>query len=246
MAPTKVRLTLSYSREEVDFEGKLAKAVPLTGMIEIELHDDPAKAPRPFVGGKPASFNYAPIACANFANLVAGELRFPGASVVDMPPGAGMTPSEDKRRFRDLDAPMLRRAIEEARKWKKDGGQGGFYDGLAFHRLVPDFVMQGGDPRGDGRGGPGYSIADDKEFGHNWERTVAMANAGPNTAGSQFFINLKDSSGGDLEGGLDGKHVVFGHVVSGWGVVQEISLMRTGPGEKPVGDVRIMRAEIMP
>ena len=96
----------------------------------------------------------------------------------------------------------------------------GFYDGVTFHRVIPDFVVQGGDPTGTGRGGPGYRIAD--EFDNPVQKhiygAVSMANAGPNTNGSQFFIVLNP----DNCKHLDGRHTVFGKVIQGMDVVEKI------------------------
>src|SRR3954463_9340777 len=110
----------------------------------------------------------------------------------------------------------------------------GFYDGVIFHRVIPDFMIQGGDPTGTGSGGPGYQFED--EFNdHKVERgALAMANAGPNTNGSQFFIVTAEATPW-----LDGKHTVFGRVTSGMDVVDEISKVDTGPGDRPSDDVRI-------
>jgi peptidylprolyl isomerase len=118
----------------------------------------------------------------------------------------------------------------------------GFYDNTIFHRVINDFMIQGGDPEGTGRGGPGYTIKD--EFTHkggnkNNRGTIAMANAGPNTGGSQFFINLVDNNY------LDSKHAVFGEVVSGMDVVDKIAAVQTGAGDKPVKDVVIIKASIL-
>ena len=93
----------------------------------------------------------------------------------------------------------------------------GFYDGLTFHRVVPQFVIQGGDPEGTGRGGPGYKFADEPVKGEYTEGAVAMANAGPDTNGSQFFICLSD-----LKGSLPKQYNLFGQVSSGMDAVQAI------------------------
>ena len=107
----------------------------------------------------------------------------------------------------------------------------GFYDGVIFHRIVPGFVIQGGDPGGDGRGGPGYSFRDELGTGRDYSRgTVAMANAGPNTNGSQFFICLDDV-------GLPNAYTIFGKVTDGMDVVHEIGQVETGPGDRPREDV---------
>jgi peptidyl-prolyl cis-trans isomerase B (cyclophilin B) len=127
----------------------------------------------------------------------------------------------------DDDAP---KTVENFKKLAGDG----FYDGVIFHRVIPDFMIQGGDPTGTGRGGPGYQFED--EFNdHPVERgALAMANAGPNTNGSQFFIVTAGSCPW-----LDGKHTVFGKVTSGMDVVDEISNLDTGAGDKPRDEVRI-------
>jgi len=110
----------------------------------------------------------------------------------------------------------------------------GFYNGVIFHRIIPDFMIQGGDPTGTGSGGPGYQFED--EFNENLvERgALAMANAGPNTNGSQFFIVTADACPW-----LDGKHTVFGRVISGMEVVDAIEKVETGSNDRPLEDVRI-------
>ena len=130
------------------------------------------------------------------------------------------------------DAP---KTVENFVKLARDG----FYDGLIFHRVIPDFMIQGGDPTGTGSGGPGYSFED--EFNqHNVERgALAMANAGPNTNGSQFFVVTADSCPW-----LDGKHTVFGKVTSGLDVVDTISELPSDARDKPNEDAIIERIEI--
>jgi peptidyl-prolyl cis-trans isomerase B (cyclophilin B) len=110
----------------------------------------------------------------------------------------------------------------------------GFYDGVIFHRVIPDFMIQGGDPTGTGSGGPGYQFGD--EFNdHKVERGVlAMANAGPNTNGSQFFIVTADACPW-----LDGKHTVFGRVTGGMDVVEAIEATPTGAQDRPIDEVVI-------
>jgi cyclophilin family peptidyl-prolyl cis-trans isomerase len=132
----------------------------------------------------------------------------------------------------DDDAP---KTVENFKKLAGDG----FYDGVIFHRVIPDFMIQGGDPTGTGRGGPGYTFED--EFNdHPVERgALAMANAGPNTNGSQFFIVTADSCPW-----LDGKHTVFGRVTEGMDVVDEISNVSTAGGDRPREDVVIERVEL--
>ena len=115
----------------------------------------------------------------------------------------------------------------------------GFYDGLVFHRVIRDFMIQGGDPEGTGRGGPGYTFED--EFNHHKvERgALAMANAGPNTNGSQFFIVTTTAAPW-----LDGKHTVFGRVTGGMEAVDAIEAQPTGAGDRPLEDVVIERVEL--
>lgn len=118
----------------------------------------------------------------------------------------------------------------------------GFYDGVIFHRIIPGFMIQGGDPTGTGMGGPGYKIKD--EFsGTNLDRndrgTISMANAGPNTGGSQFFINLVDNNF------LDGRHPVFGKVIEGIEVVDKISNVETDSQDRPVQEVVIIKASVI-
>jgi cyclophilin family peptidyl-prolyl cis-trans isomerase len=117
--------------------------------------------------------------------------------------------------------------------FKKLAGDG-FYDGVIFHRVIPDFMIQGGDPTGTGSGGPGYQFEDEFNDHKVVRGALAMANAGPNTNGSQFFIVTADACPW-----LDGKHTVFGRVASGMDVVDEISGVETGPGDRPRDDVRI-------
>jgi len=117
--------------------------------------------------------------------------------------------------------------------FKKLAGDG-FYDGVVFHRVIPDFMIQGGDPTGTGSGGPGYTF-EDQINEHRVERgALAMANAGPNTNGSQFFIVTADSCPW-----LDGKHTVFGRVTDGMDTVDAISDVDRDSRDKPHADVKI-------
>jgi len=118
----------------------------------------------------------------------------------------------------------------------------GFYNGVVFHRVIDGFMIQGGDPKGTGMGGPGYTIKD--EFTHssldkNNRGTISMANAGPNTGGSQFFINLVNNNY------LDGKHPVFGKVIEGMDVVDKIAKVPTNSQDRPIKEVKIIRAYVL-
>ena len=115
----------------------------------------------------------------------------------------------------------------------------GFYNGVIFHRVIKDFMIQGGDPTGTGMGGPGYSIKDEFSKNNRNDRgTISMANAGPNTGGSQFFINLVNNNY------LDRKHPVFGKIVKGMDVVDKIGSSKTDAGDRPVNRVVINKATI--
>ena len=130
------------------------------------------------------------------------------------------------------DAPKTVENFEElARK--------GFYDGTTFHRVIDDFMIQGGDPRGDGTGGPGYTFEDEPNDHRVVRGALAMANAGPNTNGSQFFIVTADECSW-----LDGKHTVFGRVANGMETVDAISNLPTDAGDKPREDAVIERIDL--
>ena len=115
----------------------------------------------------------------------------------------------------------------------------GFYDGLVFHRVIPDFMIQGGDPRGDGTGGPGYTFEDEPNEHRIVRGALAMANAGPDTNGSQFFIVTADECPW-----LDGKHTVFGRVTGGMEVVDAISALPRDARDRPREEARIERIEL--
>jgi peptidyl-prolyl cis-trans isomerase B (cyclophilin B) len=115
----------------------------------------------------------------------------------------------------------------------------GFYDGLTFHRVIPDFMIQGGDPKGDGTGGPGYTFDDESNQLRVERGAVAMANSGPNTNGSQFFIVTADACPW-----LDGKHTVFGRVTEGQDVVDRISKVDRDDRDRPRTPVQMERVEI--
>jgi peptidylprolyl isomerase len=116
----------------------------------------------------------------------------------------------------------------------------GFYDGIIFHRVIDGFMIQGGDPEGTGMGGPGYAIKDEFTKSNKNDRgTIAMANSGPNTGGSQFFINLVNNNF------LDEMHPAFGKVVNGMDVVDAIGKVKTDANDRPLKEVKIIRARII-
>ncbi len=130
------------------------------------------------------------------------------------------------------DAP---KTVDNFEKLSKDG----FYDGITFHRVIPDFMIQGGCPRGDGTGGPGYEFEDEPNE-HRVERgALAMANRGPDTNGSQFFIVTTEAAPW-----LDGKHTVFGRVTAGMDVVDEISGVDRDGTDRPREPVTIDRVDL--
>ena len=133
----------------------------------------------------------------------------------------------------DDDAP---KTVENFRKLAQDG----FYDGVIFHRVIPDFMIQGGDPTGTGSGGPGYTFEDEFNQHKVIRGALAMANSGPNTNGSQFFIVTADATPW-----LDGKHTVFGRVTDGMDVVDAISAVDRDARDKPNEDVVIERVEVL-
>ena len=132
----------------------------------------------------------------------------------------------------DDDAPTT---VENFRKLATDG----FYDGVVFHRVIPDFMIQGGCPQGTGTGGPGYTFEDEINDHKVVKGALAMANAGPDTNGSQFFIVTREEASW-----LDGKHTVFGRVVEGMDAVDAIENTEKGPGDKPLEPVTIDRLEV--
>jgi len=114
-----------------------------------------------------------------------------------------------------------------------------FYNGVIFHRVIPDFMIQGGDPTGTGRGGPGYTFEDEANDHPVVRGALAMANAGPNTNGSQFFIVTTEAAPW-----LNGKHTVFGRVTDGMDVVDAISAVDTDGSDRPRADVIIERVDV--
>jgi peptidyl-prolyl cis-trans isomerase B (cyclophilin B) len=134
----------------------------------------------------------------------------------------------------DEDAP---KTVENFRKLASEH----FYDGIIFHRVIPDFMIQGGCPQGTGTGGPGYTFEDEFNQHKVVRGALAMANAGPNTNGSQFFLVTVDSAPW-----LDGKHTVFGQVTAGMDAVDAIEGVETGANDRPVDPPKIESIELDP
>ncbi len=155
-------------------------------------------------------------------------LEWPAVSSATMHTNAGAIELE----LFDEDAP---KTVENFRKLAADG----FYDGLIFHRVISDFMIQGGCPEGTGTGGPGYEFEDEINEHKIVRGALAMANAGPNTNGSQFFIVTTDAAPW-----LDGKHTVFGRVSDGMDAVDAIESTPTGGGDRPVEPQTIDRIEL--
>jgi peptidylprolyl isomerase len=158
----------------------------------------------------------------------------------------GVMKTDSKHTIVSLDTSMGEVEVElfddtmpvTAGNFEKLAGEG-FYDGVIFHRVIPGFMVQGGDPTGTGMGGPGYKIKDEFTGKNRNDRgTVSMANSGPDTGGSQFFINVVNNNF------LDGKHPVFGKVVKGMDVVDAISKVQRDSADKPLKDVVIEKAAV--
>jgi len=178
--------------------------------------------------------------------LIAGLILALGAVAfaADWPKEAGLyaklstTKGDIIIKLEDKLAPKTVQNFVDLATGKKTGKP--FFDGVIFHRVIPDFMIQGGDPTGTGRGGPGYQIADEfnPALKHSGPGILSMANAGPDTGGSQFFITLKATPW------LDNKHAVFGKVVVGQDVVQSIALVPRDNRDKPLQDVVIKQVTI--
>lgn len=183
--------------------------------------------------------------------LIAGFLICAGCTqsapaTTQATPSAGtttMTPTEEAQKLVKLETNMGTITIALAPDMPVTAGnfellvKKGYYDGVIFHRVINGFMIQGGDPTGTGRGGPGYVIKDEfTNENRNDRGTISMANAGPNTGGSQFFINLVNNNF------LDGKHPVFGKVVDGMDVIDKIAKVKTDSNDRPIQNVTIIRA----
>ena len=123
----------------------------------------------------------------------------------------------------------------------------GFYDGVIFHRIIENFMIQGGDPEGTGMGGPGYSIKDEFVSGSsNLRGTISMANSGPNSGGSQFFINLVNNTFLDWDKPPEqSKHPAFGKVIKGMDVVDKIGSTTVDDNDRPIKEIKIIKAKLI-
>ena len=168
-------------------------------------------------------------------SLLAASL-FAIATLVNAAPTVEMQTSAG-RIVIELNAEKAPVTVENFLKYAKDG----YFNGTVFHRVIDGFMIQGGDPTGTGRGGPGYRIKD--EFGeglaHDSEGILSMANAGPNTGGSQFFITLAPTPW------LNGHHAIFGKIVKGMDVVREIGSVATNFQDRPVDPVVMEKVEVL-
>ena len=148
----------------------------------------------------------------------------------------------------EQDAPVTTKNFidlaEGKRSWKDTvsgkGGDGPLYSGTLFHRVIPNFMIQGGDPTGTGRGQPGFTFPDEFQSGRKFDKKglLAMANRGPDTNGSQFFITTS------TPGHLNGKHTIFGEVISGYPVVEAISEVKTMMGNRPADPVTLVSVTV--
>jgi len=139
--------------------------------------------------------------------------------------------------YADLNAKEAPKTVENFTKLAKQG----FYDGIIFHRVIPDFMIQTGDPTGTGMGGPGYKFADEfsPNLKHDKVGVLSMANSGPNTNGSQFFITAAATPW------LNGKHSVFGQVTQGLDVVQKIATAPRDAGDRPKTEIKMTKVTVL-
>ena len=139
--------------------------------------------------------------------------------------------------YADLNAKEAPKTVENFTKLAKQG----FYDGIIFHRVIPDFMIQTGDPTGTGTGGPGYKFADEfsPSLKHDKAGVFSMANSGPNTNGSQFFITAAATPW------LNGKHSVFGQVTQGLDVVQKIATAPRDAGDHPKTEIKMTKVTVL-
>lgn len=174
-------------------------------------------------------FEKTPLTVANFVGLAEGTKHYIKWESADQYMEENYVLNEQKR--------PIGKKTPDQKKLKPSAQNKPFYDGLKFHRVIPDFMIQGGDPLGTGMGGPGYAFKDeiDPSLKHSGPGILSMANSGPASNGSQFFITHKETPW------LDGKHTVFGHVVEGEGVVKSQDVVNKIAGGDTLKSVKIIR-----
>lgn len=216
--------------------GVAALGLAFVGFAFLTGGDEPGPAASP--GASPAA---EAVACGGTVPAAAADQK----PQVERPPKIAIDPSKDYRAVLRTSCGRIElelfadRTPETANNFVFLAREG-FYDGLTFHRVVDGFVVQGGDPSGDGTGGPGYTFEDEivDGLGFDGKGLLAMANSGPGTNGSQFFITL-----GPAEH-LNGLHTIFGRVIEGMDVVERIGKLPVGPADRPTETVYIERVRI--